>query len=287
MGDDARAIAVGVLVDNRAQTEVTVVSSFTSMGNTTYFYEEPAPVAPGTVTISGTPTVGSVLTANTDGWPAGTTFSYEWFAAQENMGSAVGTDAPDYTPTAEDIGSWIGVIVTGSVEGYTSTEVKSEVTAIVSAPKQPVAPAPVASSAGLAAFLADNGSTPQSQASAGLPEGALNPGNDYTATVGWSAPDSFVDVYLYSSPVTVGTFPVVNGVAQITLSADVLEQLAAGSHTLVIVGQSSGAVASVSIQIAEMLAATGSDVAVPLGAGALLVLAGAALLIYRRRRSIV
>jgi LPXTG-motif cell wall-anchored protein len=96
--------------------------------------------------------------------------------------------------------------------------------------------------------------------------------------------DDFVDVYLYSSPISVGTFPVVNGVAQVTLSASVLSELAAGSHTLVVVGQFSGIVASVNLSVAAALAATGFDVVAPAGAALLLLLLGGALVLVRRRR---
>ncbi|HZK58430.1 MAG TPA: hypothetical protein VFC59_00985, partial [Cryobacterium sp.] len=104
------------------------------------------------------------------------------------------------------------------------------------------------------------------------------------AKVAWSAADSFVDVYLYSTPTLVGTFPVVNDAAKITLSAAVLDKLAAGSHTLVVIGQSSGSVKSVALVLAASLAATGFDAAAPLGAATLLLLLGAALVLVVRRR---
>ncbi|UAJ81604.1 LPXTG cell wall anchor domain-containing protein [Leifsonia sp. ZF2019] len=119
----------------------------------------------------------------------------------------------------------------------------------------------------------------------------LDPTKGYTASVEWTSADSFVDVYVYSTPILLGSFPVVDGKVQVTLSADVLAQLAAGSHTLVLVGQSSGGVQAVALSVAAVtttaaLAATGSDAAIPATIGGLLVLLGAAgVLVARRRRS--
>lgn len=95
-----------------------------------------------------------------------------------------------------------------------------------------------------------------------------------------------MDVYAYSTPVLVGSFPVVDGVAQIILSPKVLGQLDAGAPTLVITGQSSGAVQAVSLSIVATLAETGSNAAAPITASALLLLLGGALVAVRRRRSV-
>lgn len=236
----------------------------------------------GTVEITGTPTVGSVLTATTAGWPDGTTLDFQWgYSGGEFGGPIDGATESTYTVTADLIGLKIAVIVTGTKDGAVGSV--SAFGPAITAPMETAAPAPVAGSAELAAYLAAHDSTPASQASVGLPTGSLDPNKSYTANVDWAAADSFVDVYLYSSPILVGTFPVVNGVAQVTLSNGVLGQLAAGAHTLVIVGQSSGAVQSVALNIAPSLAATGFDVTAPMTAAGLLLLLGAVLAFTRRR----
>ncbi|MET0974633.1 MAG: hypothetical protein ABWX82_03065 [Leifsonia sp.] len=238
----------------------------------------------GTVSIAGSPTVGSLLTATSSGWPTGTSLSYQWgYSAGYSGGPIDGATGTTYTVTPDMIGNTIVVIVTGSLTGFAPSDASEFMSTTVSAAIEPAAAAPVADSADLPAYLAAHGSTPQEQTATGLPAGALNPTTGYTANVGWTSPDSFVDVYVYSKPILVGSFPVVNGVVQVSLSAGILSQLAAGAHTLVVVGQSSGAVQSVSLSIAPTLASTGFDAAIPAGGAALLLLVGAALILVRRR----
>ena len=234
----------------------------------------------GTVTISGTPAVGNALTVVANGWPAGATLTYQWFWNGGQMGGGLdGQTATSYTVTDDVVSYWIGVQVTGSMAGYSDVSVNAILEAQASAPKKAPAPAPT----DLAAYLLANGSTPEPQTSTGLPAGALDTSKAHTANVPWFSPDSFVDVYAFSSPVFVGTFPVVNGVAQVTLSTAVLGKLAAGNHTLVITGQSSGAVQSVALAIG--LPATGSDPTVPVTVASLLMLLGAGLMFVRRHFS--
>jgi LPXTG-motif cell wall-anchored protein len=238
----------------------------------------PEALAAGTVSIAGTPVVGDVLTAATEGWPSGTTFRYEWYYSCGQCGGPFdGENASTYTVGNEAINYWVGVIVTGSKDGYADATVNALLETIATAPQKAPAPAP----ADLAAYLQSSGSTPMTQSEAGLPAGVLDPGVTQTATLAWTAQDSFVDVYAFSSPVFVGTFPVVNGSVQIALSPAVLAQLAAGSHTLVVTGQSSGAVMSVALAVG--LPSTGADAALPFTIGSALVLLGAALVLVRRR----
>jgi LPXTG-motif cell wall-anchored protein len=237
----------------------------------------PPELAAGTVAISGTPVVGNVLTAVTEGWPAGATLTYQWFYNGGQMGGDIeGATGSSYTVTDSVVTYRVGVSVTGSMAGNSSVSVYETLDAQTSAPKKAPAPAPT----NLAAYLQANGSTPEPQTSTGLPAGALDTSKAHTANVAWFSPDSFVDVYVFSSPVFVGTFPVVNGVAQITLSTAVLGKLAAGNHTLVVTGQSSGAVQSVALAIG--LPATGSDPTVPVTVASLLMMLGAGLMFVRR-----
>jgi len=250
----------------------------------TYSFQPGARLVAGTAELTGSPVVGSVLTLETAGWPAGTTFSYEWFKFTPGMGDGLENAGATYTVSEGDVGYHIGVFVTGSKEGAGDATVRAS-SAYVTAPLEAAAPAPVADSSQLAAYLSAEGVTVETQTSTGLPAGALNPTASYTANLTWAAGDSFVDVYVYSAPVFVGSFAVVDGVAQINLSAKVLGQLAAGDHTLVAMGQSSGAVQAVALNIAPMLAETGFDAAGPLTAAAVFLLLGGALVFVRRRHA--
>jgi LPXTG-motif cell wall-anchored protein len=201
------------------------------------------------------------------------------------MGGPIeGATGSTYTVTADDHGYFIGLDIIGHADGYGDGYARAAVTATVTAPAEPAAKAPVADSKDLAGFLTANGATVQQPGTVGLAAGNLDPTKPYTATMTWAHADSFVDVYLYSAPVLVGTFPVVNGQAQIVLSAKVLGQLSAGAHTLVAVGQNSGGVEAVSVSIAATLPATGAEPAVPLTVGALMLLLGSALIVLRRTR---
>jgi hypothetical protein len=96
----------------------------------------PSPVAFTTVptpTISGTPKVGTPLTAATGTWaPVPTTFSYRWFVANV---AVTGATASTYTPVAADVGKRITVTVTGSRSGYTTAAKTSAASAaVVAAP---------------------------------------------------------------------------------------------------------------------------------------------------------
>ena len=116
------------------------------------------------------------------------------------------------------------------------------------------------------------------------PLDSLDVSKTFSGTLPWSdGADSFVDVYAYSSPVFLGTFPVVNGKVQIT-GID-LSALQAGGHHLVFVGQTSETVSVMAIVVEKGgLAVTGVDPAVPIGAAGILLLLGLGLLIVVARR---
>ncbi|MFJ3491542.1 LPXTG cell wall anchor domain-containing protein [Leifsonia aquatica] len=248
-------------------------------------------VPSGTAAITGTAAVGSTLTASASGFAAGSQLSYEWYLDGGNQGGPiVGATGSTYTVTGDIAGGRVGVIVTGTVAGHITSSVHADETDVVPFVQKPAAPAPVANSTDLPAYLASKGVTPGTPLSAGLPA-TLDPTKGYTASVEWTSNDSFVDVYLYSTPILLGSFPVVDGTVQVTLSADVLAKLAAGSHTLVLVGQSSGGVQAVALSVAAVtttaaLAATGDNNVVPATLAGLLVLLGAAgVFVSRRRRA--
>jgi LPXTG-motif cell wall-anchored protein len=249
-------------------------------------FAEPQPLPLGTVTIEGTPKLGETLTAATAGWPADTEFEYEWYYSGGQFGGEItGEVESTYVVDADIIGLWIGVIVTASNPYYSGTQtvnVSLDVTAF--APQLPTAAAPVADSTGLAAFLASKDVIVEAPEFAGL-AASLPQGSDQTADLPWWGGDSFVDVYLYSTPIVVGTVAVVDGVAQITLTSAVLAEAGAGAHTLVAVGQTSGSVQAFALQVGPALAATGSTVDASLIAVAgILLLGGIAFVIVTRRR---
>ncbi len=142
----------------------------------------------------------------------------------------------------------------------------------------PVAP-PVAGDSDLPGYLSTAGVTPVKITA------PVDPGKPLDLPTTWSGADGWVDVYGYSTPVFLGTFPVIGGVVQ--LSGLDLSAFSSGAHTLVLIGQSSGLVAAYSLRVG--LAATGApDPTVPLTvAGGLLglgiVLAVLGYFVRRRR----
>lgn len=238
---------------------------------------EPIPV--GDVAIIGTPELGNELTVETSGWPVGTSLTYEWFYNGGEFGGAIeGETGDSYTVTADVLGYWIGVLVTGTLDGYESDWNSDLTTDVAFTPELPAAAPPVADSADLGDVLVGP-AAPQSHDAAGLPAAVSG---DQSGTLYWGGGDSFVDVYLYSSPVLVGTFPVVGGAVDFSLSASLLAAAGPGAHTLVFQGQTSGALQSVAITVVA-LAATGVDATMPLIAGGSLLLLGGALVLVRRR----
>ena len=75
-------------------------------------------IVAGTPTVSGTPKVGSKLTANVGTWtPSSVTYSYKWFRGASAISGAT---TKEYTPVAADNGQDISVQVTGALAGYTT-----------------------------------------------------------------------------------------------------------------------------------------------------------------------
>lgn len=88
----------------------------------------PSTLTGATPTISGTPAVGSTLTAAPGAWTSGTTFTYQWLRA----GTAIsGATAATYQLAAADQGKAISVRVTGKKSGYTDLAKTSAATAAV------------------------------------------------------------------------------------------------------------------------------------------------------------
>jgi putative cell wall-binding protein len=86
-------------------------------------------ITPGTVSIDGTSQVGLELTADVGTWdPADVTFSYVW---QSNGAAIDGETASSYTPTADQEGKTISLVVTGSKAGYTDATANTSLGVVV------------------------------------------------------------------------------------------------------------------------------------------------------------
>jgi hypothetical protein len=117
---------------------------------------------------------------------------------------------------------------------------------------------------------------------------ALDPTQPIDASLPWTGNDGSVDVFGYSSPVFLGTFPVVNG--KVVLTGLDLSLLGPGAHRLVFQGETTNTVSVVAITIRSAatgdpsLAFTGTDAIMPAIGGLGLLLLGLAVVVYRRER---
>ena len=96
-------------------------------------------IGTATPVISGTASVGTLLTATPGSWtPTGVSLAYQWFA---NGAAIAGATSAGYTPVAANAGATLTVRVTGTAPGY-------QPASAVSAPTAPVALASVIRVAG-------------------------------------------------------------------------------------------------------------------------------------------
>ncbi len=79
--------------------------------------------------VSGTPEIGSTLTATTSGWPSGTTISWTW---QADGAVVSGATSSTYIPSLSDNGRRITAVATGSRSGYLPASTTSAATTVVS-----------------------------------------------------------------------------------------------------------------------------------------------------------
>jgi hypothetical protein len=127
-----------VLTTDQAGKAITVKVAGTATGYTSAIAtSDPtasvaaAVMTAGTVTITGTPTVGQTLTAHPGAWaPSSATLAYQWYADDTAIDGA--TD-PTLVLTADQAGTTITVEVTGTATGYTSPDATSDPTAAVQA----------------------------------------------------------------------------------------------------------------------------------------------------------
>lgn len=122
--DDAgRTITVKVFLSRIGYLNTATMTSAATAAATHAFVTAPVP------TITGTPTVTEVLTANTGTWsPAADTFAYQWY-----YGGAVipGATSSTWLVTSTTVGYAITVKVTAYKAGYPSVEKLSAATALV------------------------------------------------------------------------------------------------------------------------------------------------------------
>ncbi|WP_034610606.1 hypothetical protein [Cellulomonas sp. URHD0024] len=95
------------------------------------FISAPAP------TVSGTPRVGSELTAVTGTWLPAATFTYAW-----KSGTTVVGTASTFTPTSAELAKTITVSVTGARDGYTSATRTATANAAVASGRFTTVPVP-------------------------------------------------------------------------------------------------------------------------------------------------
>ena len=110
-----------------------VTGSLAGYGTVSWYTNELGPIATGTLsaptpTISGSPVIGSTLTAKAGTWTKGTKLAYQWFA----KGKAIsGATKSTYKVTSGVADKTITVRVTGSLAGYTTASKTSKATAAV------------------------------------------------------------------------------------------------------------------------------------------------------------
>jgi len=86
-----------------------------------------------TPAITGSPTIGSILTADPGTWtPADATLSYQWIL--DGKTNIAGATAVTYTPVAADSGHTLAVRMTGTKDGYTSATALSPAVIVAPAP---------------------------------------------------------------------------------------------------------------------------------------------------------
>lgn len=250
-------------------------------------------------------TVTATVAPVTDG-------TFEIFDGSERIGGGAAV-AGSFTLTTSGLAAGshhLTAVFTPTASGDFAASTSEAVTVTVNVEQATPVPPPATDSDALAELVAQNeldvAATTESFVPSG--DGEQNPLDDFDASkplsgeLPWSNDvDSFVDVYVYSTPVFLGTFPIVDGVVQLT-GID-LSALEAGDHHLVLMGQTSQEVAVLAITLAAdetdpdaggaavsdppALAATGADI-VPglLTAGTLLGLGLALLAAAAVRRRI-
>jgi hypothetical protein len=126
-GDLGKQISVRVTASKAGYADGTATSAKTAAVSKQDIVNNAVP------TITGTPGVGSTLTAQPGSWTpsAGLTFGYQWLAAGTPVSGAT---ASTYAPSSDQVGKKISVIVTASKSDYNSASKTSAETTAVPAP---------------------------------------------------------------------------------------------------------------------------------------------------------
>ena len=93
--------------------------------------------------VSGTPRVGSVLTASPGSWSGSPTYGYQWRHCDAAGGACwaiAGATATTYTPTSNDVGATLRVAVTATNSAGSTVAVSAATAAVQSASTAPPAP---------------------------------------------------------------------------------------------------------------------------------------------------
>jgi hypothetical protein len=85
-------------------------------------------IAAGDVAISGTAQVGETLTVTPGTWTPTPALAYQWYRSGTPIADAT---AASYTATGADLGATLGVVVTGTLAGYTDRVVEKSTTTIL------------------------------------------------------------------------------------------------------------------------------------------------------------
>ena len=119
-----------------ASTSVVVSSGVFRTGINASFGAGQAVTSSAAPSISGTPTVGSTLTANDGSWgPSGVTLTRQWYRDGEEIADATG---PTYLLTSDDLGARMSLRVKGAKSGLLSLYRTSARTAQVTSSTPPV-----------------------------------------------------------------------------------------------------------------------------------------------------
>lgn len=132
--DGATSQTYTVVADDvETELAVRVTGSLAGYQSTSLESSRTAPVAlkalsSTTPTITGTSEVGETLTATTGSWTDGTSFSYQWLRAGQEI---TGATNETYEVVIADVGSALSVRVAGSKDGFASTTLDSSATTSV------------------------------------------------------------------------------------------------------------------------------------------------------------
>lgn len=120
--DIGAAISVAVTGSLTGAEPVSYTSAATSVVG-------PLTLATSTPQISGAARVGALLTVDPGVWTDGASFTYQWFRSGVAISGATNTG---YTPTVNDLGHTVVVVVTGTLFGYDSASIQSMPTTAIS-----------------------------------------------------------------------------------------------------------------------------------------------------------